>query len=67
MQQVHRFAIAVTTNNDMSNVVDDTAKLKPSRFTRIVLVLKKLTVRNKVPGISYHEHVTDVSVTKKNQ
>lgn len=65
IQKIHCFAVAVPANNDVSNVVDNTAELETGRFTRIMLVLEELTVRNKIPGISYHEHVTNVRVTAK--
>lgn len=35
-----------------------------TRFTRKMLILEETWVRNKISSISYHEHVTDVSVTK---
>lgn len=63
MQQVHRFTVAVTANNDVTNIVDHTTELKTGWLTRVVLVLEKLTVWHKIASISYHEHVTDVSVT----
>lgn len=65
MQQVHRFAVAVPTNDDVPNVIDNAAQLKPSRFTRVVFVLKELTVRHEISSVSYHEHVPDVRVTEQ--
>lgn len=65
MQQIHSLAVTVPTNNDVSDVVDDAAQFKSSGFTGEVFVLKELTVWHEIPSVSYHEHVTDVSVPEK--
>lgn len=65
IQQVHSLAITVSTNDDVTNIVDHAAQLKSGRFARGVLILEKMTVRHKITGISNHEHVTDVSVARK--
>lgn len=64
MKQIHRLTIAVPANDDVPDVVDDTAELQPSRFARVMFILEELTMRYKVARISYHKHVADVGVTE---
>lgn len=59
----------MSTNDDMSNVVNNASQFETRWFAWKMFILKKLAVWNKVSSISYHEHVTNVSVAEviKNQ
>lgn len=58
----------MSAHDDVSDVVDNASKLQASWFTRKMLVLKELTVRYEVSGVSDDEHVANVSVTgRENQ
>lgn len=53
IQQVHCFAIAMSTNDDMTDVINDTAQLQGSRLAAEIFVLKVMGVWYDVSGISH--------------
>lgn len=64
IKQIHRFAVAVPADYNVSDVVDNAAQFEACWLTRVMLVLEELTVRHEIPSITDHKHITDVRVSE---
>lgn len=53
VQQVHGLAIAVATNDDVPDIVDDTAQLEGGRFAAKVVVLEMARIGDHVARVSH--------------
>lgn len=64
MQQIHSLTIRVSTYNYVTDVVDNTTQFETRWFAGVMFILEKLRVWNEISSVSYHEHVTNVSVSE---